>query len=358
MDYCGRLNKLKEKLAAGKKLPYFVSDLINIQYLTGFRGSNGFLILFEDTIYFISDSRYEEYARSILPAGVRFVLQNKDALQAIKRILAQKRARRLYLEEHRVMLSLFIQMRAALEGIKVLPGGDTVNELRMVKEDEEIDLLRTAVKKTDYCLSHILSIVRPGITEWDVSVEIEHFYRKNGCRKSSFDSIVASGTNSSMPHHATSMKDKLGNGALLIDMGCEYEGYNSDLTRTVFINSIDNSIRKIYGIVKSAQEKAISSIRPGVSAGSIDKAARTYIASHGYGHAFGHSLGHGVGLEIHEFPTLRAGGPTRLEKNMVVTVEPGIYVPELGGVRIEDVVRVTEGGFEILTGSPKEICIL
>ncbi len=195
--------------------------------------------------------------------------------------------------------------------------------------------------------------------EWDVSIEIEYFYRKNGCRKSSFDSIVASGPGSSMPHYITSMTRRIEKGdALLIDMGCEFRGYNSDLTRTIFVNSVDDDLRRIYGIVRDAQERAIEFVRPGVRCGELDAVARGLIAEAGFGKFFGHSLGHGVGMEVHELPAVKTGSRTRIGKNTVITVEPGIYIPGRGGVRIEDVVLVTDGGSEILTKSSKDIHIL
>ena len=220
-------------------------------------------------------------------------------------------------------------------------------------------MIRRAVDLADQCFSHILGLIKPGVVEWDLAVEIDYFYRRRGCSGTSFDSIVASGKGSSMPHYATSTTKRIESGdMILIDMGCVYEGYNSDLTRTVFLHKVDPRFREIYGIVLRAQEAAENAVRPGVTTGALDRKARDLIASEGYGGYFGHSLGHGVGLDVHELPAVKTGGEFKLKKNGVITVEPGIYLPGEGGVRIEDMVLVTSGGREILTKSDKSIIIL
>lgn len=354
-----RFRKLVRELKKKETLPYLVSDLTNIKYLTGFSGSHALLIVGEVKSYFMSDARYEEYARSILPRGVEFILQKEDINNHIKASLKQMGEKSLYLEEHSLMLSQYFDLKKKLRGIKVHPGGNEVNVLRMVKNDEEIDVIKRAAAVTDRCVKHLVSTVKPGMTEWDVAVEIEYFYRTNGCRKSSFDSIVASGPGSSMPHYETSMKKKIREGeVLLVDMGCTLDGYNSDLTRTFFVRSIDPLIEKIYHVVKEAQQRAVESVKPGITTGKLDSIARDIISEAGYGENFGHSLGHGLGLEVHEIPALRTGGDLRLKKNMVVTIEPGIYLPGQGGVRIEDMVLVTGKGPEILTKATKELQVI
>jgi Xaa-Pro aminopeptidase len=354
-----RIQKLKKILKRDNRFPYLISSLTNIYYLTGFKGSYACLIIDKDASYFISDSRYEEYAKSVLPKSVNFVLQKKDLNLSLREIIGGAGRKRLFLEEHSMMLSNYNSIIKGLKGIKVLPGGDTVNQLRIFKDDGEVPILRQAAEITDSCFSMLLGMIKPGISEWDIAVEIEHFYRVNGCTKTSFDPIVASGPGSSMPHYAVSPEKKVRAGeAVLIDMGCVYNGYNSDLTRTIFTGSIDNRFREIYGIVREAQEKAVSMVRPGVKTGRLDAVARDLIARSGYGDAFGHSLGHGVGLDVHELPAVKSGGDFILRKNAVITIEPGIYIPDFGGVRIEDTVLVTPVGCEVLTKSTKEIIII
>ena len=353
-----RLKRLKNKLSKYEQLPYLVTDLINIRYLINFDGTNGYLLIGPQKSYFITDARYEEYARSILPSSVEFVLQTGDFTDVLRDVLKKHNLSTLHLEEHSLVFSLFLIMKKKLRGVRLIPGGDVVNELRMVKDENEIDILREAAEITDQCVEHLKGIIRPGILEWDVAVEIEFFFRKHGCDKTSFDSIVASGKGSSMPHYQTSMKKKIAAGdGVLIDMGGHFRGYNSDLTRTMFVGSIDRSIKEIYSIVKKAQDAAINSVKPGVTTGKLDGIARTIISKHGYGDYFGHSLGHGLGMEVHELPAVKAGD-TRLKKNMVITIEPGIYVPGLGGVRIEDMVLVTNNGCEVLTRASKDIIVV
>ncbi|MCL2026057.1 MAG: Xaa-Pro peptidase family protein [Leptospirales bacterium] len=354
-----RINNLKSNLRKKKHLPYLVSDLNNIRYLTGFAGSYAAFVVTEGDSFLISDSRYEEYASSILPKQVKFVLQSSTFKETLKEFCKNLNIENLFVEDNKFPVASFFELKKFLRKVKLLPGGNEVNFIRMVKDDEEIKILTEAAALTDRCFSHLISMIKPGMTEWDISVEIEYFYRKNGCRKTSFDSIVASGAASSMPHYETNMNKKIMPGdVLLIDMGCEYQGYNSDLTRTFFINNVDPELEKIYMIVKEAQKRALEAVKPGVNAGRLDKVARDYISEAGYGANFGHGLGHGYGIEIHELPAIRKNGEIVIKKNMTITIEPGIYLPGKGGVRIEDMVLVTASGGEALTKSTKDLIVL
>lgn len=353
-----RIKRLKKNLAKKGAFPFLVTNLTNVSYLTGFRGTYGNLLVDEDRVIFITDSRYEEYAMSILPEGVDFLLQTKNLIDTIKDALKSIKKKRLYVEPLLDMAG-FLSIKKELKGLKVEPGEDEVQPLRTEKDDEEIETIRKAVAIADDCFRHLTKIAKPGMLEWDLAIEIENFYRKNGCRKSAFDSIVASGRGSSMPHYATSMTKRIEPGdILLVDMGCEYNGYNSDLTRTIFMGNITAEFKRIYNIVKEAQQAAISSVRPGITAGSLDKTARRIIEKEGYGKNFGHGLGHGIGLDVHEAPSLKTGNKFKLKKNCVFTIEPGIYIQDSGGVRIEDIVVATGNGYEILTGSSKDMIII
>ena len=354
-----RLKQLKTNLQKTGRLPYLISNLSNIRYLTGFNGSYAMLLVTGGDSFLVSDSRYEEYARSILPSQVKFVLQAGSFNPVLKKLCSLLDVKQLFVEDHDLSLAVFLELKKNMRGIKLVSGGNEVNYIRMIKDDDEIEILREAAAITDRCVNHLVSIVKPGMTEWDVSVEIEYFYRKNGCRKTSFDSIVASGAGASMPHYEPDMKKKIMPGeVLMIDMGCEYRGYNSDLTRTFFINSVDSELEKIYYIVKTAQQNALDAVKPGMSTGDLDSVARDYISKAGFGENFGHSLGHGYGIEIHELPAVRKDGDVILKKNMTITIEPGIYLPGKGGVRIEDMVVVTASGGEALTKSTKDLIVL
>ncbi len=355
-----RIKKLKKLLKGMELFPYLITDLNNIKYLTGYAGSNAFLLIDEEESFFISDSRYEEYVKSILPKGFTFFLQEGSAANAIKvcRDVVQKK--QIFVESHSITLSFHNELQNALKRVKITPAtADPVSMLRMVKDDGEIAVLREACAITDRCFSHLLSYIKPGISEWDIAVEIDYFYKKNGCTACSFDPIVASGSASSMPHYKPSEDKKILRGdVLLIDMGCLYRGYNSDLTRTIFVDKIDSTLGDIYNIVYEAQRKAVSSVKPGINTSKLDSVARNYISDKGYGESFGHGLGHGVGIEIHELPAIKKNNSTKLKKNMVITVEPGIYIPGKGGVRIEDTVLVTSDGCELLTKSSKELIVI
>lgn len=355
-----RIKRLKKMLADNGSLPYLITDLNNIRYLTGFSGSNATIIITDGKSYFISDSRYEEYAASLMPPGMVFFLQTGSLTDAVKTCFNVSDGRELFVESGSMILSLYMELKKKMRGVRLVPPTeDFVARLRLIKDDNEIRILREAAGITDRCFNHLLNFIMPGMTEWEIAMEIEFFYKKNGCTGCSFDPIVASGVGSSMPHYIPSMNKKITVGdVLLIDMGCRYMGYNSDLTRTIFVGSIDETFSEIYRIVLDAHDRAIEALKPGIYAGELDEVARNFISEHGYGDNFGHGLGHGLGVEIHEMPAIKKGKGIRLDKNMVITIEPGIYIPRTGGVRIEDMVQVTRSGCEVLTGSSREIIVI
>ena len=320
MDHALRISKLRKSLRKGEKFPYMIRDLKNINYLTGFSGSSATMIVCDKTSFFITDSRYEEYSKSILPNNVSLVIQKDDIFKALKGVCKKIDKKFMYFQDHAVSMEFYKKLKKALRGIKLISADSKeVKDLRMIKYDEEIQTIQKAVDITDSCFKHIKKFVKPGMTEWEVSIEIESFYKKNGCRRTAFDSIVASGRGTSMPHYETSIGKKIEKGdALLIDMGCEYNGYNSDLTRTIFVESVDKELKKIYEVVKSAQSAAIEAIKPGVTTGYIDSVARDIIKDAGYDDFFGHSLGHGVGLEVHEQPTIRQKNEMLVKIGMVL----------------------------------------
>jgi len=355
-----RIRKLRKILMKNDSFPYLVKDLVNIKYLTGFSGSNALLIIGENITYFISDSRYEEYAKTLLGPGFEFLLQKGSQAETVKECAKIMKAERIFTESGNITLAQYNDIKKKLGRVKLLQAEDDyVNTLRMIKDEDEIALLKEAAAITDNCFSHLLKKIKPGMSEWDVNVEIDYYYKTHGCRACSFDPIVASGAGSSMPHYIPSMDKKIHKGdVLLIDMGCLYKGYNSDLTRTVFCGTVDKRLREIYEIVLTAQKRAVESVKPGADAAKVDAAARDYISEKGYGDNFGHGLGHGLGLEVHELPALKSNSEIRLKKNMVLTIEPGIYLPEIGGVRIEDMALVTSKGCELLTKSSKELIVI
>ncbi|MDA3901438.1 MAG: Xaa-Pro peptidase family protein [Spirochaetes bacterium] len=354
-----QIDRLRKILDSAGLFPYLLFDLKNILYLTGFKGSSGYLLVDRDNAWFITDSRYEEYARSLLnDSGIEFILQNRTFIDEVINLSDQMRWKTIYVEDHSVTLENYNLLSDSLNP-DIIGAGNVCRDLRVVKDDREIELLQKAAKLTDDCFEHLCTYIRPGITEWDVAVELEHFYRTHGSTGSSFSPIVASGANSSMPHYETSMQKKIAPGdTLLIDMGCIYEGYNSDLTRTVFLGNVNEKMQQIYSIVNQARQLAIDSVATGVTTGTLDSIARKVISGGGYNDYFNHSLGHGVGLDVHEHPRVKGEDDFVLPANSVITIEPGIYIPGLGGVRIEDLVQVTDNGPVVLSRSSREIRIL
>lgn len=354
-----RLARARQLLEKEKRLPYLVTDLVNIQYLTGFDGSNGHLLIGETKSVFITDSRYAEYAADLLNGSCELIIQKGAAEESIRIGCELIGENSIYFEEDTVYCSFYRTISEALHPRVLTPSCNLIGKMRMVKEPDEIAIIEKAAKIADLCTEHVRKTVSTRMTEWDLSVEIEHFYRMNGCRRSSFDTIVASGNGSSMPHYIPSMSNMISVGEpLMIDMGCLYEGYNSDLTRTFFVNSVSADFERIYLIVLEAQIKAVQAVRPGITTGELDKIARSHITDAGYGDMFGHALGHGIGLQVHELPSVKKDGDVVLEPGMVITIEPGIYIPGKGGVRIEDMVVVEENDSRILTGFTKEITFI
>ena len=340
--------------------PYLITDLNNIRYLTGFSETNASIVVEEKASWFITDSRYKEYVLSLSLKNFKFILQTSTMQEAVKRCLDMNSNNAVFVESNSITLNQHALLKKEFKKIKIIPvADDPINFIRMEKDYDEIAVLRDAAAITDNCFYHLLKFIKTGMTEWEIALEIENYFKRNGCRSCSFDPIVASGANSSMPHYNPTADKRVSRGeTLLIDMGCIYKGYNSDLTRTIFIGEIDKKIEEIYNIVLEAQIKSIEAVRPGLNTSELDSIARTIISDYGYEEEFGHGLGHGLGIEVHELPAVKKSDGIKLKKNMVITIEPGIYVSGLGGVRIEDMVLVTSDGCEILTKCPKELIVI
>ena len=240
----------------------------------------------------------------------------------------------------------------------LVPLSGVIEKIRLIKTPEEINIIKVACEIADQAFSHILNFIKPGITELEVSNELEFFMRKQGATASSFDTIVASGLRSALPHGVATNKEIENGDFVTLDFGAIYNGYVSDITRTIAVGKPSNQLIEMYETVLESQLLALQHVKPGMTGREADNIARDFLKSKGYGEAFGHSTGHGIGLEIHEGPTLSSRSDTVLEPNMVVTIEPGIYLPGIGGVRIEDDIVITETGNEKLTHSKKELIIL
>lgn len=333
-----------------------VTDEYNIRYLSGFTGGEAVLYISQKERVLITDSRYTQAAEQESSFKVIEWNSSKRTADIIADLISGDGAKRLAYEDESMLCARFNAFYKAFDRIEEwIPVKNTLNDLRRIKTPEEIGYMRRAESICDEAFSKLLDIIKPGMTELDVAAELEYLMRKSGGQKTSFDTIAASGANSSMPHAVPSVK-KLENGDFLtLDFGCRYNGYCSDMTRTIVIGRADEEQKKIYDIVLRANLEAEKIIHAGVRCCDVDKAARDIITENGYGPYFGHGLGHGVGLFIHESPRLSPNDATVLCSSMVETVEPGIYIPGFGGVRIEDMVVITDNGYENLSHSPKEL---
>ncbi|MBN1522068.1 MAG: aminopeptidase P family protein [Candidatus Aureabacteria bacterium] len=329
---------------------FLISHLVNIRYLTGFRGTFGYFLLTKKGHYLFTDSRYIEYARRIM-SGVHVVLLKNGLVRDLKDVFSKIKIRTLAYEYGNVSYHFYSKVVRLVNPGKLVPARETVEKMRMVKTHGEVQKIKRACH---IIVSSIENIRRDrkkyrGYTEKALADEIESAVRKKGAISTSFPTIVAEGKNSSMPHYHSSPKKKIFFRPLLIDAGAVVDDYNSDLTRTLSDHKISKKFREIQQVVHEAQKRALSKIRPGIPAKDVDRAARDFIEKAGYGEYFGHGLGHGIGLEVHEGPLISKRSRAILREGMVFTVEPGIYMPDQFGCRIEDVVVVTGKGYRILT---------
>jgi Xaa-Pro aminopeptidase len=336
---------------------FLVLHSFNRNYLSGFSGSSGALIFGPSKTLFLTDSRYTVQAKSEVQ-GAEVVLQSKALLKDAVELLKKQKVRKLGFESLHVSHAAYVYLAKELKGVKLLPTKDLAERLRAVKDPSEMGKMRQAARITDECFAHILKKIKIGVREVDLAAEMEHFMRQKGASGLSFDSIVASGYRAALPHGIASEK-KIEKGDMIVfDFGCIYQGYCSDMTRMAVLGKPSSEQKRIYGIVKRAQQAGLDRIKAGAACGEPDKVARGIIAKAGHAKHFGHSLGHGVGVEVHEEPRLSPKNKQKLESGMAVTCEPGIYLEGKFGVRIEDLVLVTPGGHENLYSTSKELAVV
>ena len=346
-----RIERLRGLMRREKLDGFVVVNLPNVRYLCGYTGSNGLMLVARGDCWFYTDFRYQEQIKTEVK-GCRKRVLVRDLVSHPPPEWGRS-YRRLGVEESHITLARFKQFRKRFPKARLVPSKDLVLELRRTKETVEVETIAEAQSITDRVFSDVLKMVKPGVRERDLALEIESQFRQHG--EVAFDSIVASGENAAKPHAGFSDRKLRKGDALTFDIGCRLRGYCSDMTRTVFVGKAPDELRKVYEIVHEAQRRALETIKPGIAAKAADAAARDYITEKGYGKQFGHSLGHGVGIEVHEMPTLAATSKDTLAVGDIVTVEPGIYLPGIGGVRIEDMAHVTKTGYVNLTRSPKRL---
>jgi Xaa-Pro aminopeptidase len=334
-----------------------VTGAANVRYLSGFTGSNGLLIVTPRSATFFTDPRYAIQASEQVDVKT-IVVPRGGLLTAAVKMLRRMRAKRIGFERAHVSYAQYAALEDALPQARLVPIDDAIERQRMIKSPEEIAAIRRSVEINSRAFDRALRKLRPGVSEAEMAAELEYQMRRLGAERPSFETIVAFGARTALPHaHPTT--GKLGGVELvLIDMGATREGYASDMTRMLHVGRPSPKVRRMYSAVLEAQLAAIDAVHEGVAAQRVDRAARQVLKRHGLDRAFTHSTGHGLGLEIHERPRIGKGDPTQLEAGMAITIEPGAYLEGFGGIRIEDTLVVTRNGCEILTSTPKELIAL
>jgi Xaa-Pro aminopeptidase len=355
MNYRLRQQNLRDHLATTQFDALLVSHLPNIRYLCGFTGSSGLLLVEESGSVFFTDVRYDTQAHAEVK-GAKVVIARQAVLSAAAdRIAALRGKQVIAIEADHVTVSDRKRLNDLLPThLRLKNASSLVERARMVKDEDELAVIRSAVNLGAKLFDRALEVMRPGVKESDVAAEMEYAARRAGAEEMSFSTIIASGERSALPHGRASDKPIKPGGFAVCDFGVILDGYCSDQTRTVWVGNVSEDARVVYEAVLEAQLAAIAAVGPGVSVGEVDGAARKVLRKRGLGRYFTHSTGHGVGLEIHEAPRLAAGQKAVLQPGMVITIEPGVYFPGKWGVRIEDMVTVTARGCDVLTPTRKD----
>jgi Xaa-Pro aminopeptidase len=358
MDFRARQKKLREHLATTRFDALLINHLPNIQYLCGFTGSAGLLLIEERGSVFFSDVRYDTQAHEEVK-GAKVVIPRKSLLAGFGDWLEKRRNRSrawtIGIEaEHFTVAEKKRLTKALPSGIRLKDAPPVVERARMVKDGDELNRIRAAVALGAKLFDRGLGVLRPGVKETEVAGEMEYAARQGGAQEMSFPTIIASGARSALPHGRASDQPITSGGFVVCDFGVILAGYCSDQTRTVWVGSVTDEARRVYQAVRESQQAAIDAVRPGIPVSEVDSAARKVLRKAGLGRYFTHSTGHGVGLEIHEAPRVGDGQREILQPGMVITIEPGVYFPGKWGVRIEDMVAVTATGCEVLTPTSKD----
>lgn len=369
MNYQERLERLRRQMRQ-RGVHYFLvakfSDIhtgqsAGIRWLCGFSGSNGVLAVSRQRALLITDGRYQTQAQEETQGAVEVVVYTPSRTladsfaDALKESGIFPRQGKVGFEAARLPYDFYRALKKRYPLFTFVPLYGVVEGLQVIKGEAEVEAIRRATDISDRAFSQILPLIRPGVKESEVAAELSYRQRRLGAERDAFESIVASGPRSALPHGIASDKVIEEGEFVTLDFGCFASGYVSDLTRTVVVGKASSEQVKVYNVVKEAQMRAIEAVREGKLAREVDQVARQIIAEAGYSQYFTHGLGHGIGMEVHAAPRLNATSPDRLRAGMVVTIEPGIYIPGWGGVRIEDDILVTENGAEVLTQAPKDL---
>jgi Xaa-Pro aminopeptidase len=353
-----RLARARRQMQRRRVDALFVTHAPNIRYLCGFSGSNGLLIVKARSVLFFTDPRYAEQAEAEVRGARVGVVAAGTLAQGAHKARALHGAAAIGFDGERVPVTQLNAWKALLRGVRFRDCSGMIDALRTVKTPEEIAGIRRAVDATDRVFSALLGLIRIGVRERDLAAEITYRHRLEGADRDSFEPIVVSGPRSALIHGQPSERRFRTGDALLLDFGCVVDGWCSDLSRTVFIGRAPRALREAHGAVLRAQQRAIAGAHPGMTGRELDGIARESLTRDGYGDYFPHAVGHGLGLEVHERPRISWASADVLAEGMVTTVEPGVYIPGTGGVRIEDDIVLRAGGAEVLNRAPRELLVL
>lgn len=351
-----RLDQLKERLAKESLDGMLVTNLTNVHYLSGFTGSAGTCLILPDKNYFISDGRYLTQSKEQVK-GMDIVIDDDPHLDIIKKKTLLKNGLKLGIEADFLPVSQIEKLEEIFPFCKWESTTRFVEEIAAVKDNGEIRAIRTAVEITDKVFEQIVPEIREGVTEKEIAAKISYAILMLGGDGDAFSPIVAGGPNSALPHATPGERKFRGGDFIVLDFGTRYRGYHADMTRTVVLGEASDRHQEIYDTVKEAQQRGCEAVKSGVSCKDIDSATRDFISEKGYGDYYVHNTGHGLGLEVHTMPKLSQSSKDVVLENYVITIEPGIYIPEFGGVRIEDDVLVKKDGYEIFNQSTKELIV-
>ncbi|MBL8880587.1 MAG: aminopeptidase P family protein [Phycisphaerales bacterium] len=347
----GRIARLRAAMTSAKLDGYLVQDRMDQIWLTGFTGESGSVLVTHRGVTLLTDGRFDETADIEAP-WARKLLRKKRSIDETARELRRAKVTRLGIDPDQTTLRTFTELQKAAKPIRITAASRIIADLRLTKDAGEIALIRRAIEVAEAAFKKVTASVRVGMKERDVAADLVYEMSRRGAQGPAFAPIVATGASASLPHYEAGDREIRADACLLIDWGARVDWYVSDLTRMVWPGSIPPRLREVHKIVREAHDRAIAVIKPGILAAQVDKAARDYITKSGYGANFNHSVGHGIGLNVHESPGLRRQSKESLRPGMVVTIEPGIYLPGVGGIRIEDDVLVTDSGHEVLSSLP------
>ena len=347
--------RLRDAMASGNVDAVLISSSTNLFWLTGFTGSFGYVLLTATEARFITDSRYTVQAKEQVQ-GFDLVgfASPKSGMQVLKECMDEMGISKVAFESTYVTYGQLMQFQEKVAGIEFVPVGDLIENLRMLKTPSEIQTIKDACALTDQCFDHLKRLVQVGVSEFEIQLELEFFFRRNGAT-CAFDPIIVSGANSARPHGKATEKPLEAGDLVTFDFGAKIGGYCADMTRTVVVQKASDKTREIYDQVLKVQLACLDMMKPGVIAGDVDAKAREIFDEKGWAKYFGHGLGHGLGMDIHEAPRIRRGSETVLRAGMVVTVEPGIYLPGWGGVRLEDDLHIGPDGPVCLSSNRTEL---